>query len=231
MSTGVRGDPITRHVAALERALHGPHRTRRGMIAEARAGLLDAAEAYQAGGLPPEQAAARAVRDFGAVGEVAPAFQAELTARQGRWSALLFALVFPGLLAGWDLLWASGLVRREPVVADELVKTLARLQDMATVVIAVTAVTLLAVTFRRDLSPHRVTWAIGLTGTAGAATCGGLTVLMSLAGGRSTTTLLTTNPTAVTAFAVSGMMLFLIVWQSVRSLHLARQSPSAAPMR
>lgn len=212
-------DPITSHVAALERVLQGPRRTRQGMIAEARAGMLDAADAYLAGGVPPEQAAVNAVRDFGSVGEVAPSFQEELTARQGRRAAVLFAVVFPAMLLGWDLLWSSGLVRRGPA-ATELVVVLARLLDGMTVVVALAAVALLAATFFRAVPPRSVTRAVGLTGTAGAIACGVTTVAMNVAGGRATAVMLTANPAAVVAFAVSALVLVVLVWQSVRTLRV-----------
>ena len=212
-------DPITSHVAALERVLRGPHRTRQGMIAEAHAGLRDAAEAYQAGGLPPEKAAVEAVRDFGTVGEVAPSFQDELTARQGRRAAVLFAIVFPALLVGWDLLWSSGLVRRGPVATTELVVTLAGLLDTVTMFIGLAAVALLAVTFLRSVPPRWVTRAVGLTGTVGAIACGGTSLVMNVAGGHSTVTMLT-NPATIAALAASIAVLTLIVWQSVRTLRV-----------
>jgi hypothetical protein len=196
------------------------------MVAEARAGLRDAEEAYRAGGLAPERAAALAVRDFGAVGEVAPSFQEELTARQGRWAAVLFAVVFPGMLAGWDALWSTGLVRREPAVANEVVRVLATVQDVVTALVGAAAVALLVVTFRRGASPRRVTRAVGLTGAVGAALCGGTAVVMNVVGGRSTTTMLSTNPAAVAAFAGSGVMLAVIVWQSLRALRVARADGS-----
>lgn len=214
-------DPIATHMAALESVLRGPRRIRRCMIAEARAGLRDAAESYRTGGLGPEQAAARAVRDFGEVGEVAPSFQEELTARQGRWAAALFAVVFPGMLAGWDALWSTGLVRREHVAPGDLVMALATVQDVVTALVGAAAVALLVITFRRDVSPPRLTRAIGLTGALGAALCGGTAVVMNVAGGRSTTAMLSTNPAAVAAFAASGVMLVVIVWQALRALRVA----------
>lgn len=222
MSESTAADPIASHVAALEQALRGPRRTRRCMIAEARAGLHDAAATYRDGGLPADQAAAFAVRDFGTVGAVAPSFQDELTARQGRWAAALFALVFPGMLLGWDALWSTGLVTRDKEITPPSVSVLAGAQDLATTLIAVAALTLLAVTFHRTVPARHLTRAVGLTGTAGATLCGGLTVAMSVAGGRSTMALLTTNPTAVAAFAGSAVVLTLIVWQSVRTLRVAR---------
>jgi hypothetical protein len=213
---------IAAYVGALGRALHGPRRTRRCMVAEARAGLSDAAAAYREGGVAPERAAALAVRDFGTVPEVAPSYQDELTARQGRWSAVLFALVFPAMLLGWDLLWSSGAVRREPAVTPDLVKLLAAVQDVLTVVVAVAALALLVTTFRRAMSPRRLTNAIGMTGAVGAVLCGGTSVAMNVAGGRSTVDLLARSPAAVAAFAVSGVVMALLVWQGVRTLRVAR---------
>lgn len=213
---------IDNHVTALARVLRGPRRTRRSMLDEIRSGLLDAAEAHRDAGLTPEQAATRAVRDFGAVREVAPLFQDELTARQGRLAALLFALVFPSMLLSWDLLWSTGLVRRDPAATSELVRVLASVQDMATVAVGVAAVALLVVTFLRSVPPRLVTRAVGLTGTAGALLCGGISVAMALAGGHSTATLLATNAAAVTAYTASGVVLATIVWHSVRTLRVAR---------
>ena len=215
-------DPIAEYVVALGRALHGPRRTRRSMVAEAHEGLIDAAEAYRAGGVAPDRAAVLAVRDFGTVPEVAPSYQDELTARQGRWSAVLFALVFPGMLLGWDLLWQSGAVRRSPDGTPELVKVLAVVQDVLTVVTALAALALLATTFRRTVSPRRLTNAIGMTGAVGAVLCGGTSVAMNVAGGRSTVDLLAANPAAVVAFVVSAVVMALLIWQGIRTLNIAR---------
>jgi hypothetical protein len=217
-------DPIDAHVAALGRALRGPRRTRRSMLAEARAGLRDAAEAYRAGGVAPRLSARLAVRDFGAMDDVVPSFQDELTARQGRWAALLCTLVFPGMLLGWDLLWSTGTVSHDRASASDVVAVLAGLQDRVTVVVAAAAAILLAVTFHRTVSPRVLTTAIGVTGTAGALTCGGLSVAMNVAGGRSTATLLATNPAAVAAFAGSAVVMVFIVWHSISTLRVARAS-------
>jgi hypothetical protein len=215
-------DPISRYVAVLERTLRGPRRARWSMIAEARAGLHDAAAAYRAGGLAPDQAAERAVRDFGPVSEIAPLFQDELVAARGRWSAALLAVAFPGMLLGWDLLWSSGAVTREPAPAQALVVSLAALQDALTIVVGLAALTLLAVTFRRTVPPRLLAGAVGVTGTVGALLCGGIAVAMNVAGGRSTATLLATNPVAGAAFAGSAAVLVLLVWQSIRTLRVAR---------
>jgi hypothetical protein len=214
-------DPIADHVAALDRVLRGPRRARRCMVAEARAGLRDAAEAHRAEGLPPGEAARRAVRDFGAVHEVAPGYQSELTARQGRRAAVLFVIAFPGMLLAWDALWSTGTVTRGPGEVGNVVRVLAALQDAVTIAVGVAALALLAATFHRALPPRRLTAAIGVTGTVGALACGGTAVAMNVAGGEATVRLLATNPAAVAAFAGSAVVLVLIVWQAVRTLRHA----------
>lgn len=215
-------DPIAEYVVALRRALHGPRRTLRCMVAEAQAGLSDAAAAYRDGGVAPERAAVLAVRDFGPVDVVAPEFQDELTARQSRWAAVLLAVVFPAMLFGWDLLWKSGAVRREPSATPDVVRVLAVLQDVLTAGVGIAALALLAGTFRRTASPRRLASAVGLTGAVGAALCGGISLGMNVAGGHTTLDLLTTNPAAVAAYSGSVAVLALIVWLSVRTMHVAR---------
>ncbi|GAB3467572.1 hypothetical protein [Actinophytocola sediminis] len=209
-------DPIAEYVGALRGALRGPRRTRRSMVAEAHAGLTDGAAAYRDGGVAAERAAVLAVRDFGPVAVVAPEFQEELTARQGRRAAILLAMVFPAMLLGWDLLWMSGTVRREPSASTDLVRTLAVTQDLITAVVAVTALALLATTFRRAVSPRALTNTIGLTGVTGALLCGGIAIAMNTAGGPGATT-----PAAMAAYTVSATVMILTMSLSVRTLHVA----------
>jgi hypothetical protein len=92
---------IDAYVADLGRSLRGPARAKADLLREARDGLYDAAAAYRDDGLDPEAAQHRAVRDFGDVREIAPDYQAELAAAQGRRTALLICLV----LAPQSLLW------------------------------------------------------------------------------------------------------------------------------
>jgi hypothetical protein len=214
-------DPVTQHLAELERALRGPARTRRSMLREVRDGLHDAVTAYRACGLDPHRAAAKAVHDFGPVPEVAPLFQDELTARQGRWSALLLVVVFPGMVLGWDLLWKNG-VAWGPTPPPDLVVVLAHVQDAASALIGAVAVVLLAATFHRSARPRQVTALVGLTGAVGALLCGGTGVVMNLANGPAAATLLATNPYALPAFGGSAVMCALVVWSAVRTLRVAR---------
>lgn len=215
-------DLITAHVSALEVALRGPRRTRRDMISEVRAGLRDAAAAYREGGYPAEQAAAWAVRDFGSVREIAPEFQDELTARQGRWSALFYAIVFPGMMLSWDLFWSFGWTRNAAGPASPAVVALARAEDAAAVLVGVAALAVLALSFRRTVPAHRLTRAIGIIGAGGAFLCGGLALAMNLSGTHKAAVYVLTNPASLIPYAGSALMMTLIIWQSHRTLRVAR---------
>jgi hypothetical protein len=92
---------IDSYLGALGARLRGPARLKADLLAEARDGLRDAARVHLDAGLDPAAAQLRAVRDFGDLGVVAPAFQAELSAADGRRTALLILLV----LGPQPLLW------------------------------------------------------------------------------------------------------------------------------
>ncbi len=96
---------IDDYVASLGHRLRGPRRLRRDLLAEARDGLADAAEALAADGLDREEAERLAVAEFGDVAEIAPGYQAELTACQGRHTAVLLFLSVPVTTLMWSALW------------------------------------------------------------------------------------------------------------------------------
>ena len=216
-------DVVDQHVAELARALRGPARARRSMLREVRDGLHDAAAAHRCWGLDPQQAAMRAVHDFGPVPEVAQAFQSELVARQGRWAALLLLVAFPGLTLGWDVLWRNGVAWHsspaQPV--SEVVVGLARVQDTASLLVSAMAVVLLAATFHRAVPARRVALLVGHTGAVGALFCAGTSVVMNVAGGAGTARLIATNPFALPAYGVSALVCALVVRSAVRTLRVA----------
>lgn len=221
----IRPDLIATHVAELAAALRGPAGPRRSMIVETRHGLQDAAEGYRKGGLDPEQAAARAVRDFGSVADIAPPYQMELAVRQGRRTSLLLALAFPGLMLSWNVLWSSGVVWTGP--APALVAAMASAQDVASVVVAAAALVLFLATFRATtcddpLSPRRLTATVGWVGVAGALAVGGTAVAMNVANGAATTDVLTTSATADVAYTVSATVIAIVIVSVVRTLRLVR---------
>jgi hypothetical protein len=94
---------VESYLAEITARLPGPARTRTGIVAELRSGLLDATDAYRSAGLPPAQAAQAAIGEFGASGQVADGFLAEIAARQAR--RLSVNLLAAGPLVG--LLWIT----------------------------------------------------------------------------------------------------------------------------
>ncbi|MGH3585608.1 MAG: permease prefix domain 1-containing protein [Pseudonocardia sp.] len=212
-------DPVAAHVDELRRVLHGPDSVKRSMIAEVRDGLRDAAAAYRDGGLDPHRAAHHAVRDFGTAREVAPLLQEELTARQGRATALLLVLAFPGLQLGWSLVWMHGVTWW--TTAPPAMVGLARLQDVSSVVVGIAGLALLVATFRRGVAPRWVTALAGTTATIGAVVCGATATVMNVASGDQAVRVLTTEPLAVIAVVASGVMLALVIRSAARSLRAA----------
>jgi hypothetical protein len=117
---------IDAYVADLDRALRGPARVKADLVREAADGLRDAAAAYRDEGLNEDEAQRRAVGDFGEVRDVAPDYQSELAAAQGRRTALLICLT----LAPQSLVWryVGGALaeghRREPAAGYAMLDTL-----------------------------------------------------------------------------------------------------------
>jgi hypothetical protein len=200
------------------------------MLREARDGLVDAVAAHRRCGLDAHEAAAKAVRDFGSVREIAPLYQDELVARQGRWAALLLLVVFPGLTLGWGMLWRLG-VSWDSEPASDLVVALARLQDTASAVVAVVALVLLAVTFRRAAPARQVAVLVSLTGVVGAVVCGGTGLVMNLANGSAGRELVEANPYALPAFGCSALLCALVLRSAVRTLLVAGSPVPTAPER
>ncbi|MEV7795252.1 permease prefix domain 1-containing protein [Streptomyces sp. NPDC087512] len=109
---------IDRYVAELDQALRGPRRVKADMLAEARDGLFDAAEAYEESGLDRASAERRAVADFGSVDTIAPEYQTELALAQGRRTALLICVVLTVQpVAWWVLMSLAGHGAEEPTSA------------------------------------------------------------------------------------------------------------------
>ncbi|GAA3304953.1 hypothetical protein Dvina_06990 [Dactylosporangium vinaceum] len=83
--------PIDVYVTALGGALRGPRAAKADLVAEARDGLIDAAEHYESDGLDRVEAERAAVAEFGPVAALAPEYQRELALAQGRRTGLLIA--------------------------------------------------------------------------------------------------------------------------------------------
>jgi len=96
--------PIDDYLRLIGSRLRGPARLKADLLAEARGSLEDATEAYTESGLDRWTAQRRAVADFGGPDVLAPAYQAELTAGQGRRLALTLPLLPVSMLTA-DLMW------------------------------------------------------------------------------------------------------------------------------
>ncbi len=97
------GPALERYLAEVTARLPGPARAHAGIVAELRSGLLDAADAQRSAGLPPGQAGAAAISEFGDPAQIADAFRAEIAASQARRVAV--TLLVTGPLVG--LLWIA----------------------------------------------------------------------------------------------------------------------------
>ncbi|MEU8103895.1 permease prefix domain 1-containing protein [Nonomuraea muscovyensis] len=96
---------IDDYVGELERALTGPYGPKHDLLVEARDSLADTADALEAGGLDRAEAERLAVAGFGAVEEVAPGYQAELTAAAGRRLGMLLVAGIPVTVLMWSVVW------------------------------------------------------------------------------------------------------------------------------
>src|SRR5262249_51753946 len=81
--------------------LPGPRRARAAILAELRAGLLDAAEAHRRAGLMRSAAAQAAAGGVGAPIHIAAAFRAELRPRKVRRIAVLLLASAPLIALAW----------------------------------------------------------------------------------------------------------------------------------
>ncbi|GII93741.1 permease prefix domain 1-containing protein [Sinosporangium siamense] len=219
---------IDDYVATLGRALRGPRSVRRDMLAEARDSLHDTAEGHVARGLSPVEAERRAVEEFGPVREIAPAYQRELVAGQGRRTAALLFLTMPPTVLLWTLTWwlfpwppagASALPEWYGLVAGAV--------DGMQVLTALGAAGVLVVLgwgARRHVGRRSSPW---LTRALGVVVLAKLPVLLALcyvllsASGRPLGTLIDFTPTVI-AFGVSLVFFICQVSSATRCLTTTR---------
>ncbi|RSM82915.1 hypothetical protein DL991_03500 [Amycolatopsis sp. WAC 01375] len=94
---------IEAYIGDLDARLRGPSAAKADLLTEARDGLVDAADAYLAGGVDEAEAERRAVADFGPAELIARDYQAELGLRRD--IRVLWELIagVPLLILAWDL--------------------------------------------------------------------------------------------------------------------------------
>ncbi|MFC4060179.1 permease prefix domain 1-containing protein [Planomonospora corallina] len=221
MGAGVIDD----YVAGLGRALRGPRGPRLDLVTEARDSLLDAAEALEGGGLERAEAERRAVEEFGALDEIVPGYQEELTACAGRRLAVLLFLAVPFTAVMWTLMWR--LFPAAPVSAPDWpgwFAPVARAVDLLQIAIgALGALALFALGRgrRRIRRPHLVARALALT------VWGLFPVMVVLCGalmyGSSDSAGLSGHPPGLVASAVSYTLWGLQLYCAGRCLALTRR--------
>ncbi|HUR04242.1 MAG TPA: permease prefix domain 1-containing protein [Nonomuraea sp.] len=96
---------IDDYVAELGRSLCGPPAAKRDLVVEAHDSRTDTADALEAEGLARAEAERLAVREFGAITEIAPSYQRELTAAAGRRLGLLLLISVPMTVLMWSVIW------------------------------------------------------------------------------------------------------------------------------
>ena len=101
---------IDSYLADLDARLRGTASIKAELLAEARDGLVDAAEAHQERGLAPADAQRAAVEEFGPVEEIGREYQAELGVAQGARLLRSMLLALPAVHALWELtaMWSIG---------------------------------------------------------------------------------------------------------------------------
>jgi HAAS len=110
-----REDALGSYLSDLAAQLCGPGRRRETILAEMRDGLNQATEDGISAGLPPDQAAAGAITQFGTPEAVADAFSGELATAYARRTIALFIATGPVVGIWWLLLlhpspWRTGLI-------------------------------------------------------------------------------------------------------------------------
>jgi hypothetical protein len=188
---------IEAYVEELSGALRGPRRHKADLLTEARDSLVDAAEAYQDRGLDREPAERRAVTEFGAVPEIAPAYQAELAIGQGRRTALLVAAIQATQHFGAEALWRSTTPGIAEWRAPSVYGVIAEVTDIVGLLCIAAALTAAAV-FTRGGSP-RLVRATGLVTLGSFVFFGVAGAFLTFAG-----------PLATTLSSLGGLILYFV---------------------
>jgi hypothetical protein len=95
-------DVIERYVTDLGSRLQGSRKQVRDLLTETRDSLADATEAHLDSGLTEQEAARRAVEEFGPVREIANEYQAELAVAYGTRTLIWLAIVLPLMHMAWE---------------------------------------------------------------------------------------------------------------------------------
>ncbi|GAA3387118.1 permease prefix domain 1-containing protein [Cryptosporangium minutisporangium] len=184
MTATLQLDPVGGLVADLRARLRGPRGVRIALLQEVDDGLQDAAAAYRDAGLAPDEAARRAAAEFGDPADLAPLYQAELDACQGRRTAMLLAVAFPAMTLAWDGLWRFASIGSD--AAPPSIASVATLLDLFSYGAAITAAATIPLFGRASATlVRRLALGVGLFGWLMLVVSLGASAYMSLVDGGS----------------------------------------------
>ncbi|MGK5738292.1 permease prefix domain 1-containing protein [Micromonospora sp. URMC 103] len=158
--------------------LRGPARLKADLLTEARHGLLDAVDAYRAGGLPAVEAERRAVAEFGSPAQLLPGWQAELAVGALRGLSLRVLSVATVLVVAGDLTWRGSSWSEGEVPPPEGYRLLSSTVHgvwMAALALAVGGLLLVTVAARSARPGHAALARLVGAGLTGALLLGALT--------------------------------------------------------
>jgi hypothetical protein len=127
-------------------------------MAEARDSLVDATEAFEVDGLSHQDAAERAVEDFGELAEVVPGYRAELGIAQGRRTAVLLTMVMLAQPIVWkEGVWSWNQHPESPAAAVAFLNQLVMVVGMVAIAGSVLAVIASGIGLRYPVVRDRAT--------------------------------------------------------------------------
>lgn len=214
--------PIDAYLRQLAGHLHGPRRQKADVIAEARGSLEDAADAYRESGLDARAAQVRAVAEFGDARDLAPAYQTELTAGQGRRLALVTALLPAGMLTA-DLMWwqPPDVSPATPPTAFLVMVEVLDWTSYAVGALAVLALVALWRGARRGHDPRRIVRTLALAAVAACTLIWGLGTFAAVESVYADPRALTWPPMLAAWAMLNGMGGYL-VWRGLRCVAATR---------
>jgi hypothetical protein len=223
---------IDDYVTTLHRTLRGPGRARRDLVTEARDSLIDSAEAYLAAGMDRVEAERMAVAEFGAVREIAPGYQGELAAHQGRRTATVLFITVPLLTLMWSGIWKifpgdPSAAAAKPAWFTPVARFLDGFQFGAGILGAL-ALICLAGRLRRIKRPESVTKALGVLVWIQVPTIIGLSAMLT-AGNEPGLKGFSTYPPGMALSVFSYLMAGWLLCSATRCLIACRGVPVPAP--
>ncbi|GAA2756724.1 hypothetical protein [Actinopolymorpha rutila] len=224
--------PIDSYVRRVRHLLPGPASARAGMLHELSDGLHDAAQAHVRAGVPAEDAEARAVAECGPAEDAAAAYRPELTALQGRHTAMLVAVLMPGLNLLWDVPWMIPGPWNAP--PNPVVSALSRVvtgADLLAGCCAVALILLMMLAARRGRPATSLTGAVGVIGVIAFTVTLSCSVAMMVANADGPSRAFATSWIGLLVGSVTVVCACLLARSLARSLRSAFAAAARTPSR